>query len=78
MQQTIYHTVDHLFRHESGKMIAVLRKRLGLQHLDAAQDIVHDSLLQALHTWPFKGVPLNPSAWLYQVAKNKAVDYLRR
>ena len=70
--------LDHLFRHESGKMIAVLSKLLGLQHLETAQDIVQDSLLQAMNTWRFKGVPENPTAWLYRVAKNKAIDFLRR
>jgi RNA polymerase sigma factor (sigma-70 family) len=75
---TIQQTVDHLFRHESGKMISVLSKLLGLQHLDAAQDIVQDTLLQALNTWSLNGMPDNPSAWLYRVARNKAIDYLRR
>lgn len=70
--------VDHLFRHESGKMIAVLSKLLGLQNLETAQDIVQDSLLQAMNTWGFKGIPDNPTAWLYRVAKNKAIDFLRR
>ncbi|MEJ7677372.1 MAG: sigma-70 family RNA polymerase sigma factor [Segetibacter sp.] len=78
MQERFNQIVDHLFRHESGKMIAVLSKLLGLQNLETAQDIVQDTLLQALHTWGFKGLPGNPAAWLYRVAKNKAVDYLRR
>src|SRR6476661_2503099 len=59
-------------------MISVLSKLLGLQHLDNAQDIVQDTLLQAMTTWSYKGVPDNPSAWLYRVAKNKAIDFLRR
>lgn len=59
-------------------MIAVLSKLLGLQHLHLAQDLVQDTLLQALNTWRYKGLPDNPSAWLYRVAKNKAVDFLRR
>jgi len=70
--------VDHLFRHESGKMIAALSKLLGLQNLETANDIVQDSLLQAMNTWRFKGIPDNPSAWLYRVAKNRAIDFLRR
>jgi RNA polymerase sigma factor (sigma-70 family) len=74
----IHHTVDHLFRHQSGKMVAVLSRLLGLQHLDAAQDIVQDTLLQAMYTWSFKGLPENPDAWLMKAAKNKAVDFLRR
>lgn len=68
---------DHLFRHESGKMVSVLSRLLGLQNLETAQDIVQDTLLQAMNTWSYKGIPENPSAWLYRVAKNKAVDFLR-
>jgi RNA polymerase sigma-70 factor (ECF subfamily) len=74
----INHLVDHLFRHESGKMVAILSRLLGLQNLEAAQDIVQDTLLQAMNTWGFKGIPDNPSAWICRVAKNKAIDYLRR
>ena len=70
--------VDHLFRHESGKMIAVLSKLLGLQNLETAHDIVQDTLLQAMNTWKFTGIPDNPSGWLCRVAKNKAIDFLRR
>ncbi|HEU4470675.1 MAG TPA: sigma-70 family RNA polymerase sigma factor [Flavisolibacter sp.] len=76
--EDIHQTVDHLFRHESGKMVSVLSGLLGLQNLETAQDIVQDTLLQAMSTWRFKGLPDNPQAWLYRVARNKAVDYLRR
>lgn len=69
---------DHLFRHESGKMVAVLSKLLGIRHIETAQDIVQDTLLQAMNTWGFNGLPENPSAWLMRVAKNKAIDFLRR
>jgi len=77
-QKNITQLIDHLFRHESGKMISVLSKLLGLQNLETAHDIVQDSLLQAMNTWSFKGMPDNPSAWLYRVAKNKAIDFLRK
>lgn len=77
-QKNIRQLIDHLFRHESGKMISVLSKLLGLQNLETANDIVQDSLLQAMNTWRFKGIPDNPSAWLYRVAKNKAIDFLRK
>jgi RNA polymerase sigma factor (sigma-70 family) len=75
---TIQQTVDHLFRHESGKMISVLSKLLGLQYLETAQDIVQDTLLQALSTWSYNGIPDNPAGWLHRVARNKAIDFLRR
>lgn len=70
--------VDHLFRRESGKMIAVLSRLLGLSHLETAEDIVQDALLQAMSTWGFNGIPENPEAWLYRVARNKAIDRIRR
>ena len=76
--KNINQLVDHLFRHESGKMIAVLSRLLGLQNIEIAQDIVQDTLLQAMSTWSYKSIPDNPSAWLYRVAKNKAIDFLRR
>lgn len=78
MLPPVHQTIDHLFRHESGKLVSVLSKLLGLQHLETAQDIVQDTLLQALSTWTYNGLPNNPSAWLARVAKNKAIDYLRR
>jgi RNA polymerase sigma-70 factor (ECF subfamily) len=76
--KNINQLVDHLFRHESGKMIAVLSRLLGLQNIEIAQDLVQDTLLQAMSTWGYKSVPDNPSAWLYRVAKNKAIDFLRK
>jgi RNA polymerase sigma-70 factor (ECF subfamily) len=76
--KSINQLVDHLFRHESGKMIAVLSRLLGLQNMEIAQDLVQDTLLQAMSTWSYKSIPDNPSAWLYRVAKNKAIDFLRK
>ena len=70
--------VDHLFRHESGKMVASLTRFLGSSHLELAEDVVQESLLKAAQQWPFSGVPENPTAWLWRVAKNKAIDLLRR
>jgi RNA polymerase sigma factor (sigma-70 family) len=70
--------VDHLFRHESGKMVSVLSRLLGLQNLETAQDIVQDTLLQAMNAWSYNEIPDNPAAWLHRVARNKAIDFLRR
>ncbi|HEY0741836.1 MAG TPA: sigma-70 family RNA polymerase sigma factor [Chryseosolibacter sp.] len=67
-----------LFRTESGRMSSVLTRLLGFQNLETAEDIVQDTLLQAMSTWKYKGVPDNPSAWLYAVAKRKAIDVLRK
>ena len=76
--KNINQLVDHLVRHESGKMIAVLSRLLGLQNIEVAQDLVQDTLLQAMSTWSYKSVPDNPSAWLDRVAKNKSIVFLRR
>lgn len=76
--ENVHQLVDHLFRHESGKMVAVLCRLLGFDNLETAQDIVQDSLLQAMNRWRYGSIPDNPAAWLYRVAKNKAIDYLRR
>jgi len=70
--------VDHLFRHEAGKMVATLVRILGVRSVDVAEDVVQDALLRALEVWKYRGVPENPSAWLFQAAKNRALDLLRR
>lgn len=70
--------VDHLFRRHSAKIVATLTRVFGSRHLDLAEDVVQDALLKALQQWPFKGVPENPAAWLTLVAKNRALDLLRR
>src|SRR3989337_1226549 len=78
LEQQVNSLVGHLFRHEAGRMAAVLTRLLGFTSLDVAEDIVQDTLLQAMSTWKFKGIPENPSAWLYTVAKRKAIDTIRK
>src|SRR5688572_31802962 len=75
--QQVTKIIDHLFRHESGKMVSVLSRILGLKNLETAQDIVQDTLLQAMNTWSYKTIPDNPPGWLYRVARNKAIDFIR-
>jgi len=70
--------VEHFFRHESGKMVAVLTKIFGAENLDLAEDVVQDSLIEAISQWQYKGIPENPSAWLFRVAKNKALNIINR
>jgi RNA polymerase sigma-70 factor (ECF subfamily) len=70
--------VEHFFRHESGKMISTLTRIFGIEHLNRAEDVVQETLAKALQTWPYYGIPKNPSAWITQVAKNLALDLLRR
>ncbi len=74
----IEETIDHLFRHEWGKLVSVLTKLFGPQNLQLAEDVVQDTLLTALSNWKMKGLPQNPSAWLFTAARNKAVDVLRQ
>ncbi|HKJ03713.1 MAG TPA: sigma-70 family RNA polymerase sigma factor, partial [Longimicrobiales bacterium] len=70
--------VDHLFRRSAGRLVSSLTRALGPSRLDLAEEVVQDALLKALQTWPFQGVPVNPEAWLFRVARNRALDLLRR
>ena len=70
--------IPHLFRTEFRKITAVLCKLFGIEHIEAAEDIAAETFLAALESWPYKGVPENPTAWLYSVAKNKARNQLQR
>src|ERR1700730_13672525 len=70
--------IDHLFRHQAGQMVSTLTRIFGSHRLDGAEGAVQDALLKALELWPFRGVPENPGGWLMQVAKNRALDVLRR
>src|SRR5258705_784859 len=69
---------DHLFRRESGRMVAALTRIFGVHNLALAEDVVQDAFCRALEVWRFRGVPANPSAWLMATAKNRAIDVLRR
>jgi RNA polymerase sigma factor (sigma-70 family) len=69
---------EHLFRREAGRMIAALTRVFGVHNLALAEDVVQDALCRALEVWKFQGPPDNPSAWLMAVAKNRALDVLRR
>jgi RNA polymerase sigma factor (sigma-70 family) len=70
--------VEHLFRHESAKMVATLTRIFGVEHLTLAEDVVQEALARALQTWPFYGVPKNPSAWIMRASRNLALDVVRR
>ena len=70
--------IPHLFRTEYRKIVSVLCKRFGFDQMEIAEDIAADTFLAASQTWPFKGIPPNPVAWLYFVAKNKAKNHLQR
>lgn len=70
--------LPHLFRAEFSKITAVICRHFGFRHIEIAEDIASDTFLAAFETWPYKGVPPNPTAWLYAVAKNKARNHLQR
>jgi predicted RNA polymerase sigma factor len=74
----IAQVVEHFFRQESGKMVATLTGIFGLEHLTLAEDVVQEALARALQTWPFYGLPENPSAWIMRTARNLALDVVRR
>jgi RNA polymerase sigma-70 factor (ECF subfamily) len=70
--------VDHLFRHEAGKVVAILTRIMGVHQLQLAEDAVQEALLKAMQVWPLGTVPANPTAWLIKVARNYAMDRVRR
>src|SRR5438132_5538894 len=74
----VFRLTDHLFRHEAGKLISILTGIFGIDRLQLAEDVVQESLIRALRTWPYSGIPKNPAAWLTQTAKNLALDLIRR
>ena len=70
--------IPHLFRTEYSKIVSVLSKLFGFDQIEIAEDIAGDTFLTATETWGLKGIPPNPTAWLYNVAKNKAKNHLQR
>jgi len=69
---------DHLFRRESGRLVAALTRVFGIHNLALAEDVVQDAFCRAIEVWPFRGIPDNPGAWLMATARNRAIDVLRR
>jgi len=69
---------ENLFRHESGRLISILTRIFGTDRLHLAEDVVQESLIRALQSWPYYGIPQNPVAWITQTAKNLAIDLIRR
>lgn len=70
--------LEHLFRHQAGRMVAHLTRLLGPAHLELAEETVQETMLRALQTWPYQGVPESAAAWLFRVAHNIAIDAVRR
>ena len=69
--------VDHLFRHQSARIVATLTRAMGVRHLALAEEAVQDAMVTALQQWPYRGVPDDPPAWLFRVARNRALDRMR-
>jgi RNA polymerase sigma factor (sigma-70 family) len=70
--------IPHLFRSEYRKITSVLCKLFGIEHIELAEDIASETFLSAIETWTYKGIPENPVAWLYTVAKNNARNHFNR
>lgn len=71
-------TLDHLFRHEYARLVALFTNKYGAFRLDLVEDAVQESLYKAARQWSFQPMPDNPSAWLYRVVNNQVIDYLRK
>lgn len=71
-------TVSHLFRHQSGRLVSVLSRIFGVHNIELAEDVVQDTLLAALEQWKLKGIPDSPEDWLFVVAKNKALNLIKK
>lgn len=74
---TAPHLAAHFFRHEYGRLVALLVGRVGVENIEAIEDAVQSALMRALETWPRSEVPNNPAAWLFRVAHNALLDELR-
>ena len=78
MTEEIQSVVDHLFRHRAGQMVATLTRIFGAENLPLAEEVVQEALIAALQQWRFGELPNDPTAWLFQVARNRALDHVRR
>ena len=74
--EAAHEIVDRLFREEQGRAVATLIRVTG--DFDLAEEAVQDAFIRALETWPERGVPDNPGAWITTTARNRAIDRLRR
>jgi RNA polymerase sigma factor (sigma-70 family) len=77
-ESNVQQLVDHLFRHESGRMVAILTRIFGIHNLELAEDVMQDTLHQALLDWGLAGIPDNAPGWLMVVAKRKAINTIKR
>ncbi|MFC4221548.1 RNA polymerase sigma factor [Flagellimonas marina] len=78
MPKDHHSTVEHLFRKEYGKVVALLTHKFGTSYLEQIEDATQDTFIKAMQVWGYKSIPDNPTAWLYRVASNRMIDVLRR
>lgn len=69
--------VEHFFRHEYGRLVAQLARKVGVRHIELVEDAVQSVLAAALTAWVAKGLPGDPGAWLYRVACNHLIGAIR-
>lgn len=74
---TTEQVLHKIYREESGKIISVLAKIFGPQNLNMAEDVMQEAYIEALEKWGNK-IPDNPTAWVYSVARNKAINIVNR
>ena len=68
---------DRLYKSHFGKMVSTLLRFSDAIDLKAAEDLVQDSFSAALTSWRKDGLPVNPTAWLFRVCKNKALNKIK-
>lgn len=69
---------EHFFRHNYARMVAILVRYFGLKEVEIAEDIVQDTLVEAMEKWSVLSIPDNPEGWLMDIAKKKAINFLKR
>lgn len=74
---TVEQTISDVYKSDSAKILAVLTRLFGIDNFSMAEDVLQDAFSKALITWQGKGIPDNPSAWIIQTAKNRAIDSIR-
>lgn len=77
-KKLVIKSIEHLFRHESGKIVAHLTGYLGSDYIEIAEDAMQEAIKEAIHVWSFKGIPDNPIGWIYVVAKRKALNFVQK
>jgi RNA polymerase sigma-70 factor (ECF subfamily) len=68
--------IEKIFRDEAGRALATLIRLVG--DFDLAEDALQEAFAVAVERWPAANLPANPRAWLVNVARNKAIDRVRR